>query len=128
MRSIQFLLFAILLFLASCQSFKTATLDPGTNTVFPRLEKGNKIKVFKVDGVTQFLIFDRIEGGAIVGKVYKQTNGEPVAEGMESSVSFSEISKMEVRKVSLGKTLLIPGGIVLGLFVMYVLAFGGAFQ
>jgi hypothetical protein len=119
---------AFVLFLTSCQSFKQVNVDPSANAIYPGLDVGDKIKVFKVDGGVHYLIFDRVEGGEVIGKVYKESKGETLAEGKEASVKFSEISKIEVRKFSIGKTLLIPGGVLFGFFVLYLLAFGGEFQ
>ena len=122
------LMVLVCLFMSSCQSFKKVSVDSGNRISLSKIETGDKVKILKGDGSVLCLIFYRIEGEALIGQVYRGFDNVSPNGGVESSIALSEISKIEVRKFSFGKTLLIPVGAFVGFFVLYVLTFGGAFS
>jgi hypothetical protein len=124
------LVFSFSLF--SCTSYKNVikTSEPDKTSGIPleSLQPGDKVKLTKKDGSKVYIVFDRVEDSKIFGEIHRDSAASGNFDHYNSSITLEEIQSIELKKFSLGKTIAIPLGTAAIAFILYILAFGGAFS
>ncbi|MCL6257486.1 hypothetical protein M3O96_00180 [Aquiflexum sp. TKW24L] len=124
------LVFSFSLF--SCTSYKNVVESSGPDKTsgipLETLQPGDKVKITKKDGSKVYLVFERVEDSQIFGEIHRDSAASGSFKHYDSSIPLEEIQQIELKKFSLGKTLGIPLGAAALAFVLYIMAFGGAFS
>ncbi|WP_373494381.1 hypothetical protein [Aquiflexum sp.] len=126
------LVFFTSLLLFSCTTYKNVVKPSaqGKNSGIPleKLRPGDKLKITKKDDSKIRMIFDKMEDGHIVGIIQRDSGASGNFDHYSSSISLQEIKTIELKKFSLGKTVALPIATVAIAFILYFMAWGGAFS
>ena len=124
-----FLLIALLGILFSCQTYKKLdNMRPksSTESIFDQLQKldsGDRIRVTTKNQDTYIISYKSSDQKNLTGKKLKKDKGQ------ELNIPIDQIQKVEVKKVNWVVTaVVVPAVGFTTFFVLYIMAFGGAFS
>jgi hypothetical protein len=121
-----FRLFGLMLFILmmgnSCKTYiSLEKVEPRSDSdsiaeQVQKLEPGDLIQIWEKSGSFKMMQFVSTEEGVIRGFSATGNAGDPV------SIRLEDIVKIKVKKVSVGKTVLLTGGIVASVLLVYYIA------
>ena len=110
----------LLVQLTACYSWRPTTVSP--QTLIP-VEQPSEVRVMLTSQETITLTYPTLRNDSISGVV-------PYLDGYRRAVAVSDISRLEVRRVSTGRTLalVLPLAGVAAIFIGYLISCGGSYD
>jgi hypothetical protein len=103
----------LLIYLPACASWHLGTPNPAQ---FVETERPEQVRVTRTDGSSFTLASPSIRGDSLIGRGGGGLSREDSARTV--AVPLSDVSKVEVRKTSVGKTLAMVGGVLAALLII----------